>query len=132
MAKLYILLFFIFIMGCLVACLSTGKGTWVHVSKLLNYDEFDKIFLITNDFGNQNFNSSNSKVELIVINDNDDLEKIRDDIKFKLKGRLIGTEIAINLFSGSGKDHMALLSAVLQLGYGIRLYFSSDSGVKEL
>ncbi len=118
-------------MGCLVACLSTGKGTWVHVSKLLNYEEFDKIFLITNDFGKQNFKNSNAKIELIVIDDNADLEIIRDDLKNKLKGKLSGTEIAMNIFSGSGKEHMALISAILQLGFGFRLYASSDSGIKE-
>jgi len=119
-------------MGCLVACLSTGKGTWVHVSKLLNYEEFDKIFLITNNFGIQNFKNSNEKIQLIKIDDNADLENIRNDIKNNLNGKLTGTEVAINLFSGSGKEHMAILSAILQLGYGIRLFISSDSGIKEL
>ncbi len=119
-------------MGCLVACLSTGKGTWVHVSKLLNYEEFDKIFLITNDFGKQNFKNSNAKIELVVIDDNADLEFIRDDIKNKLKGKLSGTEVALNLFSGSGKEHMALVSAIIQLGFGFRLFSYSNDSVKEL
>jgi len=39
----------------LVACLSTGKGTWGHVSRLIADGTWEKIILITNDFGKENF-----------------------------------------------------------------------------
>jgi len=34
--------------------------------------------------------------------------------------------------SGSGKEHMALLSALLKLGLGIRLVSFTNNGIKEL
>ena len=38
----------------LIACLSTGKGTWGHVSRLIDDGKFDKVYLITNEFGQEN------------------------------------------------------------------------------
>ncbi|MBS3174588.1 hypothetical protein J4440_01795 [Candidatus Woesearchaeota archaeon] len=118
-------------MVCLVASLSTGKGTWIHVSKLIQEGTWDKIFLITNAFGKENF-SNTKNAEMVIIDDNKNLEEIRDEIKKNLQGKLNDTEVAVNLISGSGKEHMAIISAILQLGYGVRLVASSDSGVKEI
>ena len=41
-------------------------------------------------------------------------------------------ETAVNLISGDGKEHMALLSALLKLGVGIRLIALTKEGVKEV
>ena len=38
-----------------VACLSTGKGTWGNVKRIIEEGEWDNILLITNDFGKENF-----------------------------------------------------------------------------
>jgi hypothetical protein len=49
---------------------------------------------------------------------------LRDEIKAKLTPLLEGlldTDVAVNLVSGEGAQHMALLAAILQLGLGIRL-----------
>ena len=43
-------------MPTLIACLSTGKGTWGHVNHLIDNNNYDKVILITNDFGKENFN----------------------------------------------------------------------------
>ena len=58
-------------------------------------------------------------MELIVINPDDPIKKIISKIKDSLN--IIDTEVALNLSSGSGKEHMALLSAILKSGLGIRL-----------
>ena len=54
-------------MSTLIACLSTGKGTWGHVSRLIKENEWSNIFLITNEFGKENFTKSEN-TELILIN----------------------------------------------------------------
>lgn len=115
----------------LVACLSTGKGTWGHVARLMQEPRWDKIFLLTNDYGKQNF-TANEKTELIEINENLGMKELRDDIREKLKARIKGSEIAVNFVSGSGKEHMAVVSALLQLGVGIRLIALTKDGVDEL
>jgi hypothetical protein len=115
----------------LVAFLSTGKGTWTEVVKLINSHDWEKIILITDDFGNQNFRKKEN-TELIVINQNESIELLIDKIQNGLKEKLTGVEVALNMASGSGKEHMAALSALLKLGLGIRLVTISASGIKEI
>jgi hypothetical protein len=115
----------------LIAILLTGKGTWGHVNGLINGQEWEKIYLITNEFGKENF-KANEKTELIVVDSNGDLEKIKGEIESALNGKF-NEEVAVNFISGSGKEHMALLSALMKLGIGFRLVFSSmEGGVKEI
>ena len=118
-------------MACLVASLNTGKGTWAHVSRLIADQEWEKIFLVSNQFGKENFTNT-KPFEMIVIDDRQDLEEIRDYIKSQLQGKLTGTEVAVNLISGSGKEHMAIMSAILQLGYGMRFMALTKEKVKEI
>ncbi|MBS3134555.1 hypothetical protein J4214_04970 [Candidatus Woesearchaeota archaeon] len=115
----------------LIACLSTGKGTWGHVARLMQDQEWDKIYLITNDYGKENFNS-NEKTELINVNMNQGLKELRDEIKDKLGKRIKSTEVAVNFVSGTGKEHMALMSALLKLGIGIRFIALTKEGVEEI
>lgn len=115
----------------LVACLSSGKGTWGHVSHLIQKEKWDKIILITNEFGKENFNKD-EKTELILIDFNRGLKDLRDDIYNQLKEKIKGTEVALNIVSGTGKEHMALLSALLKLGLGIRLVALTKDGMDEL
>jgi len=53
-------------------------------------------------------------------------------IKDNLNGRIKGFEVALNIVSGNGKEHMAILSALLKLGVGIRLMAVTKEGIKEL
>jgi len=115
----------------LIACLSTGKGTWSHVSRLINEEAWDKVFLITNSFGKENFTSAEKPVEFMEIDQNKPLIELRDDIKTHLKDKLDG-DVAVNLISGTGKEHMAIISALLQLGVGIRLIAHTKEGIKEI
>ena len=115
----------------LIAFLSTGKGTWGQVNGLINGEEWEKIFLLTNEFGKENF-SANNKTELLVFNQNDDYEKLRDQIIVSLKSKLSGSEIAVNFISGNGKEHMALMSALIKLGIGFRFVISTPEEVKEI
>jgi hypothetical protein len=118
-------------MAELIACLSTGKGTWGHVNRLLEDEQWEKVYLLTNAFGKENF-TSNEKTELIVVDMNQDLKVLRDEVYKHLKERVKGTEVALNLISGTGKEHMALVSAALKLGVGIRLVALTKEGVEEI
>lgn len=113
----------------LIACLSTGKGTWGHVARLLSDNTWDKIYLITNDYGKENF-TVNPKTELLSVNMSQGLKELRDEIHEKLKDKIKDTEVAVNLISGTGKEHMALMSALLKLGVGIRLIAVTKDGVE--
>lgn len=115
----------------LIACVSSGKGTWGHVQRLINEQDWGKIVLITDEFGKENFKAE-KKAEYILIDPNQFLPDLIEDIHKKLENRLTGTEVAINFISGSGKEHMAILSAILKLGMGIRLVALTKEGIKEV
>jgi len=117
-------------MADLIAVLSTGKGTWGHVNGLINGEEWDKIYLLTNDFGKDTF-KANEKTELIVLNFNAKVEELVKEMEEKLKDKISG-EVGVNFISGAGKEHMALVSALMKLGIGFRLLVSTMDGVKEL
>ncbi|MSR86258.1 hypothetical protein EXS74_02590, partial [Candidatus Woesearchaeota archaeon] len=94
----------------LVCCLSTGKGTWIEVTKLINNHEWRNIFLITNDFGKEKF-TSEKPVKLILIDANKGTESMKKIIQEALDGKVSG-DVAINMVSGSGVEHMAMLTAL--------------------
>ena len=115
-------------MTILVANLSTGKGTWGHVSRLIAEGDFESIFLITNDFGKEKF-TNEKNAEMIVIDPNKPIPELVKDITECLDGKLKNTEIALNVVSGSGKEHMAILSALLKLNLSIKLVALTRDGV---
>ena len=115
----------------LIACLSIGKGTWAHVSRLIEEQDWDNIFLITNEFGRENFQPK-KQVEYILINSNRLLLDLIEDIKAQLQTKVNPIDVAVNLISGSGKEHMAIISALLKLGAGIRLVTLTPNGIKEV
>lgn len=118
-------------MSTLIACLSTGKGTWGHVSRLIKENSWDKVFLITNEFGKENFTRSEN-TELIIINQSQGIKELAAEIESKLKNKIKDPEVALNLVSGTGKEHTAILSAVLKLGLGIRLVALTKEGMQEV
>ena len=115
----------------LVACLSSGEKSWAHVSRLIKEEDWKKIFIITNDFGKKNFKSEKN-VNFIVVDFQKPVFELIQDIQKSLKGKFTDLEVALNLVSGSGKEHMAILSALLKLGIGVRLMAVTKDGVREL
>ena len=115
----------------LIACLSSGKGTWMEVNSIIRAEEWGKIFLVTNDFGRQNYKPV-KEAELIVLDAGDSLSNSIEKIKKALDGKINGLEVALNISSGDGKEHTALLSALMQLGIGFRLVAFSENKIIEL
>lgn len=107
-------------MPTLVACLSTGKGTWIEVTQIIKAQEWDKVFLITNQFGQEKF-KPNSNTKLIPIDTFKEATELSEQIKSQLKDQIKDFEIALNITSGSGKEHTALLKAIMELGLNFRL-----------
>ena len=114
----------------LVALLSTGKGTWAQVSGLLKYGEWDNAIVLGNDFA-QKF-TSDKKFEFIRVDLDKKLKDLREEIMQKLKGKINGTEVALSIASGDGKEHMALISALINLPVGIRFAALTKDGVIDL
>jgi len=116
----------------LVACISSGgKGTWLHVAKVAEELKWNNIFIICNKEAKENFKCK-KQINFILIDEDKTISELKEYIKNNLDGKINDTEIAVNLVSGSGKEHMALLSALLKLGLGIRLIALTKEGVKEV
>ena len=119
-------------MPTLIACLSSGKGTWTEVITIMQSQAWNKIFLITNKFGQENFTSKQLNTELIVVDTFAEPIALVQQIKQQLKGKISDFEIALNIVSGSGKEHMAVLEAVLELGLNFRLISLNNNQVEVL
>jgi len=114
----------------LVALLSTGKGSWQQVSGLMNHGEWDKVVLLGSDFA-KDFKHE-KKFEFIKVDLDKKLKELKEDFSKKLKGKFVGTEVALSIASGDGKEHMALISALINLPVGIRLAALTKEGVIDL
>lgn len=119
-------------MAYLVGLLSSGKGTWVNMISIIGSRQWEKVFLITNSFGMERF-ENRFGAEMLCVDFDSPAPTLRDEMAAFLKSRLQDKagffDIALNLSSGSGKEHMALLSALLSVGVGIRLVdFDRGSG----
>ena len=114
----------------LVTLLSTGKGTWAQVSGLIKYGDWDKVIVLGDDFAKKF--TSDKKFEFVKIDLNKKIKDLKEEIGKKLKGKLAGTEVALSIASGDGKEHMALISALINLPVGIRFAALTKDGVIDL
>jgi ERCC4-related helicase len=114
----------------LIALLSSGQGTWAQVSGLMKHGEWDKIILIGDDFAKQFVHEK--KFEFIKVDLNQKIKELKEDLQKKLKGKFEGMEVACSIASGDGKEHMALISALINLPIGIRFAALTKDGVIDL
>lgn len=114
----------------LVALLSTGKGTWAQVAGLIKYGDWEKIIILGDDFAKQF--TSEKNFEFIKINLNKKIKDLKEEFSKKLKGKIKDTEVFLSVASGSGKEHMALVSALINLPVGIRFVALTKEGIINL
>jgi len=120
-------LFFIVIME-LVAFLGQDKETWGQVTGLINKGDWEKIILVKSK-DSETFPVPENGKE-IMIDSSKPLLDIKSDLLKKLKPHLSGLECSLSIASGNGKEHMALISALLSLPVGIRLAVFTKQGVE--
>ena len=112
----------------LVAFVGSDKETWGQVNGLINRGEWDKVILVKN--GGAGGYPTHANSEVISIDGNKPLLELRDEIKDKLKGKLGEMEVALSIASGSGKEHMAIIAALLSMPVGVRLVVFTKTGVE--
>ena len=115
----------------LVAFIGKDKENWGQITALINRFECEKVILIVSkeadDF------PTTSKCQKIVVDSTKPLIEFRNDLLSKLKQRNIGDfEVAVSIASGNGKEHMAVISALLNLPVGIKLVIYTKDGVQFL
>ncbi|MCA9459721.1 MAG: hypothetical protein KC550_04200 [Nanoarchaeota archaeon] len=117
-------------MVSLIAMLSSGKGTWSQVSSLINCVKWDKVYLVCNEFAYENFEIDSNKALKLKINEKNTYEIFEKLSKF-FKKDINDFEVAINISSGTGDEHMALVSAILKSGIGLRFVYVENKELKE-
>lgn len=118
-------------MAILIAHVSSGKGTWTQASGLIALDGWSKVFLICNEFAYKNFDVEPSKALKLQIDENNPQEAFEKLSKVFKKQLSKEFEVAINQSSGSGAEHMAVMSAVLKAGVGVRFVYTENKELKE-
>lgn len=117
----------------LIALLSSGEGSWAQISGLIKHGDWDKIILLGDDFGKQfKVLEKEDITEFVRVDLKKRIKELRDEIMQKLKGKITGTEVALSIASGDGKEHMALISALINTPVGIRFAALTKEGIIDL
>ena len=111
----------------LVALLSSGKGSWAQVAGLINRGEWDNIVLLGDSFA-EKF-TTDKKHDFVKVDTSKRIVELKQEIVEKLKSKFQGTEVALSIASGEGKEHMALISALLSLPVGVRFVALTQEGI---
>jgi hypothetical protein len=114
----------------LVALLSKDEETWGQVSGLMKYGEWDKVILLGGEFAKKFTNEK--ELEFIQVDLDKKISDLKEEFGKKLKGKINGTETALTIASGDGKEHMALISALINLPVGIRFAALTKEGIIDL
>jgi len=113
----------------LVALLSKGEGTWSQVAGIIKQGEWDNIILIGDDFAKQ-FKTDKPCTFIEITSSR--LLDLKEELQKKLAGKIKGTEVALSIASGDGKEHMALISALLSIPVGVRFVALTKEGLVTL
>jgi len=111
-----------------IAILSEGKGTWGQIAGLMKKGEWEKIILVGPSYA-QDFKLEEIPFDFVEYDNNKTLVPLRDELIKKLKDKFSGTEVAVSIASGSGKEHMALVSALLSIPVGVRFTALTKDGI---
>jgi hypothetical protein len=112
----------------LVAFLGNDKETWGQITGLINRGDWEKIILVKSK-SSPDF-SSTKKTETIIVDTTKPLTELKEEILLKLKPKFSGFDAHLSIASGNGKEHMALISALLSLPVGIRLVVFTKNGIE--
>lgn len=116
----------------LVACIGEGTGTWTNVLKLASNSQFQNSFLIVNEWTRKSLQISRPNIHLITIDSSASVSTIRDQIASQLKGKIMDFEVALNIDSGTGKEHAAVITALMRVGLSFRLVTLENEKVEEI
>ena len=100
-----------------------------HAEELVNKGEWNNIFAVRSDLAAIN---SGKQIHYISIDLKRPLESCIEDLQAKLNPKCSGFDVALNIYSGSGKLHMVVISATIKLGVGFRFIAVTPNGIKEI
>ena len=112
----------------LVAFLGSDKETWGQITGLINHEKWEKIILVKSKTS-EDYNSP-KPADIVTVDSSKPLVDLKEDIVKKIRSKFAGFDVHVSIASGSGKEHMALISALLSVPVGIRLVVFTKNGVE--
>ena len=112
----------------LIAFLGDDKETWGQVTGLINNKDWEKIILVKSKSATSYL--SPKKTDSIILDSSKSLTEMIGNLLQELKNKFSGFEAHLSIASGNGKEHMALISALMKAPVGIRLVVFTKKGVE--
>lgn len=112
----------------LIVCLTEEKG-YKHVRRLILEADWTRIFVVTREDVKNKFVFA-KPVVYIIINPKMPIQDMISHIKSKLT--FLFGEVGLNLVSGNGKEHMAIVGAIMKSGAGFRMVAMTPEGMTQL
>ena len=114
-----------------VTYVSDDKDGIGQITALIKRIECDKIVCVCASGFELPF--EDSRIAKVEVDLSKPLQGLRDEMKEKMKKILSNDfEVALSLACGKGKEHMALVSALLNIPVGVRLVAFTKSGIEYL
>lgn len=119
-------------MSVLITLLGTGKGTWLEVHNILRLHAFEKVIIFIDSWAAKDYKNEFGAI-LVPLPD----EASTTELVGIMKQHVVNIpktdfEVALNIASGTGKQHAALFTAVITSGFGIRLVTHENNELKVL
>jgi hypothetical protein len=115
----------------LIAFLGNDKENLGQITALINRGEWKQSILIKDKIAPKI--TTTKEYKTIDIDTSKDLLSLRTLLQDKLKKELSNDmEVSLSIASGSGKEHMALISALLSIPVGIKFVAFTKKGIEFL
>ena len=115
----------------LVCFQGMDKENWAQLNALIKRGEWGKVFIVKNKNA-EDFSVPDHCV-VVGVDSGMPLLEFKGELMRKLKSALGNEfEVALSLASGNGKEHMALISALLSIPVGIRFVAFTKKGIEFL
>lgn len=111
----------------LICLLGKDEASWAQVSGLIKHGDWDKIVLVGDD--NAKKFTHEKKFEFVKIDLEKKIVSLKEEFSKKLAGKFNGMEVGCSIASGDGKEHMSLISALLNLPIGVRFCALTKEGI---
>lgn len=112
----------------LVASIGADRESWGQLSALIAHGTWEKVILIRSNTV-EGFPLIEG-IEEIVADTTLPLLELKAHLAAELKPRLSELDACVSIASGNGKEHMALISALLSIPTGIRFVAFTKQGVE--
>jgi len=114
----------------LVAFVGNDRENWGQITAIIKRGAWDNVIVVKDkevkDFpvlSNGAILDIDCKVPLV---------ELKKEMMDKLKSKVKEFEVSLTIASGSGKEHMALISALLSMPVGIRLVVFTKKGIEQI